>query len=333
MYVETGIPLRIPYRQAFTVAGANADMRRWNKYCNVNWTAYKFSRLNGRGVDISSIIIDKFYVDIDVYQEGEKVNVESAPRLEEMLEKMDARRLWVSTAHGFNCYIKAPSGASPRHVESLFKFLQREKVDVDPCIVDPLAQRKAVGSVIHDNATRVTPLTGEEVVSMDVDKINEEIAKHGREEVKSYWNGRFPFTDRVLAENMNVPAKFDPASISVDGTGWQVNQALVCPAIQYVAGKTRPDFFERLDLLKYLKIVLGVDVRNLEGVAEGMIGREEWRSMSGHKHIVLMAAGSSKFDPLKLKMRGYCPKNCWRCQEMAEAREHARWVLARDICR
>jgi hypothetical protein len=320
MFVETGIPGRIPYRKAFTIPAAEKDMRYWNQYGDVNWSAYKFTRLGRFGIDVSSIIIDKFYVDIDVYQLGEKCNAESAPRLEEYLEKSNTRRLWVSTHHGFNCYVKAPAGASIMHVVKMLEFFGEKKIDADSCAIDPLAQRKPVGSLMHNPQRFVTPVSGTDVMSTDIDKLVERSTKPL--DPKPFWKGESPLSilDVVLKKK---DAIVSAALLPTDGCEWPIDEKKICPVFSFIATKTKIGFWERLALLKYMRAVLGVPRFKLEKTACDLIGEKKWKSMSGWEHALAWASkGAAHFSPDRFKMDGYCPATCFYCvQEQERKRE------------
>jgi hypothetical protein len=329
MYVETGISLRVPYRKVFTVDGANADMQYWNQFCNVNWSAYKFSKLMDGRVDINSVVIDKFYIDIDVYQMESKCNTESAPRLEEMLEKSNTRRLWVATEHGFNCYIKAPQGCGMQQVESLWDQLDNAGVDVDTCIVDPLAQRKAVNSFIHGPNRFAIPLEKEEVIHEDVDNIVKN-ATEPRWPISDYWRGDQPFRVAKLASTKH-DAIVEAMAIGTD-LPWPVDPADACPVISFLCSKQKIGFFERISLLRYFKAVMGVPGFKLEEFAKAIVGEKKWSNMSGVKHVVMMSRqGRTFFDPRKLKLQGLCPPTCFSCllrQEEHRELAASRWRRA-----
>jgi hypothetical protein len=321
VYVETGIELRIPYRKVFTLAGAAQDMRYWNDKCNVNWSVYRFSRSNGRGLDLSSLYIDKFCLDVDVFQLGVgKINTETIPKLEDYFSKYNYKRLWILTEHGMNCYLKAPTGCGINHAESMWEYLTHKlEADIDPCMIDPLAQRKAINSFIHGEKIFAIPLTTEEVY-MDIEELRPR-ANAPRPDLPSYWTGDKPFRANDLSYRKRKEIR---KSISVDteGLSWPVNPDYLCPVWCFMAAKEHIGFWDRLDMMRYLRAVVRVPLFLIENVMIDLIGEDKWKSMSGWKRITRMSSSvNSFFQPKKWKAYGYCPKECFWCHQKIKEHE------------
>lgn len=292
-------------------------MKKWNRYCDVNWSAYRFQKLHFGKVDPSSISINNFYIDIDVYQQGEKSNAESAPALERYLESKDTRRLAVKTPHGFNFYVKAPPGCGIPHVQNLYKFLHGIGVDADPCMINPVAQRKAINSYCHDAGEFVVPLTASEVLG-DLDDID---ASRPRLPVKDYWRGNNHMSvgdvsTRVHDEVGNVKG------VDVAKLCWPVPAEKICPVVAYVLQKQVVGYFERVDLCVYFRAVCGVPPGKIQEFITGAMGEKRWKKMSGWKRVMLVACKENlRFHPRRFKTAGYCPPGCFRCMEMQDERE------------
>ena len=312
MYVETGISLRVPYRTPLTIEAAAVDMKYWNQFCDVNWSAYKFTRLNCSGVNPTSIFIDKFYIDIDVWQMGEKVNNESHLKLEDYLENEDIARVWFSTHHGYNCYIKAPVGCDIGSVEGLFQTLTHMNIDVDITMLDPLAQRKGINSYMHEAKRFVIPLTRNELLEIDIDDVVKEVATKPRTNVSDYWRGTQPFEMTKLIPRRRK--EINGAPISFTDAPWYVNESKMCPVIAFLASAGKTSFFERLDMLKYFRGVLGVPSFKLKEFVLWLVGENTWKSASGWRHITWTASkGKSRFEPKRFKAGGYCHPACFQC--------------------
>jgi len=319
-FVESGIEPRVPYRKTFSISGARADMEYWNQYCDVNWSAHKFTAIRRDHVDPKSLFIKNFFVDIDVWQMGSKVNGYSAPKLEDHLRKFDIRRLWVLTPHGFNAYIRAPFGCDAGHLNAFYLYLTEVVgVDVDVHITDPLAQRKAINSYCYESNNFIIPLRTDEVRS-DVDYLNFASAKNPRMDVESYWEGSNAL---LLDKNKHVRNTYvKDATLLREDLG-------LCPVMAHISTKEKIGFHERLDLLKYVRAVNSVPKRLLEKTICDLVGSAKWYQMSGQERLFMLAnSGRAFFDPKRLKLMGYCPSDCYRCQDMIEEKNAMKYWLS-----
>jgi len=181
---------------------------------------------------------------------------------------------------------------------------------VDPCMVNPLAQRKAINSLMHEPMRFVIPLRPEEVLHEDIDDIVKK-ATRPRVPVSGYWTGSQPFKVAGISTRKHEEIK---EALLPEFDGMLVNTGMICPTIAFIARKDKIGFFERLDFLRYLRAVLCVPKSLLGDVAARIVGEKKWKNMSGWEHVLMMASrGGRWFSPGRFKLDGYCPRDCFWC--------------------
>jgi len=346
LYFETGIPARPGYRKYFHGwKRAYQNAMWWAKPGNdVYISVYGFADLVFNGTskgykrttlpDYKTAQVDKIFLDFDYFVPGTKKFREDAQldalTVDEWLHKKDIRRRWVFSGGGYHCLIRAEGSADS--VENAHFFLYamlKDTQGIDEVTFDLERMRRLPGSYNKKRKAYCIPITIEEL-ELPYNEIKKIANKPRRANYNKYTSGNETwFIDDVQSvhrESRTILGSYSRSVIQGDtqkvldyyGIDFDTD---FCHVMKHIITKDAPNNFERLQLIRYLKDVVGVpfvDVMDKHKTVMNLLynllhDKKKARHSNNAQEAKTIYQRNKKFHPYKLKKLGICPEDCKEC--------------------
>jgi len=337
-YLENYVEGRIPHRRLFS---NNIDaLMNLNKYIeesNVSISPWYFAEVEQKynssgiptriGPKYSSAIINKLFFDIDCLdKEGNIIEgtVESMYKLWDWSSKHDYRREFAFTSGGYQIVIYCKAYAE---IYENIIFHLRDKLGL---IIDEnvslAGMRRIVGSYNFGNDKKSKRHL--HCISLRHYEIYDGFEKHKllaatkRKERNVYgWNVYKPKNIKVRVKKRTLDRKTDFTSdSSVDDIlleyGWCYED--ICHCMKAIIEQPRVKHTERIIIIKYLKDIFNIKYSDILVLLPKLFTAKHGSGNDGthcieEKQPDSIYSNNYKFNPKKMRLRGYCDIDCDDC--------------------
>lgn len=320
------------------------DINKYKEYANVYHSIYwfreseqKYSATTGNktriGPDYSTAVIDRIVLDIDAYQKTKRRNgqefetytnraIEDMRTLEEWANTHNLMRWYYFSGGGF--YFCFSAKGHPLKLRDFELNLQNKlNIHIDVSVVGDTARMMRVPNSFNFKEHRkryCIPLKKEELYKPF--EVLKERAKYPRfgeryiygEEIKDFSECKLD-TSKIKLKKLRVNlsnVKEEDADEILGKYGWSLDD--ICKTIKGILSKGHVGNSLRIELIKYFKSIIGLELNDCVKLLALLLGREGYHSaVEGQAKYAY--AGGYRFTPDKLKGLGYCPLDCEECMK------------------
>ena len=326
MYYETGVSSRVPFRVMFeSKKDSIADFNKYKEFSNVYHSIYGFREtetiFERLGPNYETANIDKVVLDLDSYIKHEGVEYytengsDSVRKVEKWAEELNLLRQYRFSGGGFYAIFAAKG--HPLKLRDFEINLQNQlDIHIDESTIGDTARMMRVTNSFNFKKYRrcyCIPITIEEL-ELPFEKIRELAQNHRIGKSYIYGKETYDFSNckidqtKIKLKQIKIDLKENvEADDILEEYGWE--QTDFCDGIKRILSKGHVGNYLRYELIKYLKTVIQVSLKDAVRIMVALLKKEGKHSFH-EKQAIYVYRRNYVFNPEKLKGLGYCSPDC-----------------------